>query len=321
MKKILVTGYAGFIGSHLCEKLLKEGYKVIGIDNFNDFYDPEIKRKNTNGFKNQVGFKGYKFDLIDQKKLEACFAENEIGSVIHLAASAGVRPSMKEPVSYASNNITVLATLLHAMQQNGIDNLVFASSSSVYGGIEEIPFRENMKLDKIMSTYAATKLSGEILNQLYHDSYNFSVINLRFFTVYGPRQRPDLAINKFFGMLRNNDTITLFGDGLLKRDYTYIDDIVDGLFKSLQKMERTDHKLMETYNLGNNNPITTIDLLRKMEKVSGLNANFVFAPPPIGDVPVTYADIGKAQREIGYQPLTSIDEGLEKFWNWLYEQE
>lgn len=320
MTTVLVTGYAGFIGSHLTEALLNDGFKVIGIDNFNSFYDPEIKKMNTAGFKDHSSFQGFDLDLINSKELADVLSGKEIDVVIHLAASAGVRPSMENPVSYASNNITAMVSLLDAIKVNNIQKLIFASSSSVYGGITEIPFTEDMTLDKVMSTYAASKLSGETFNQLYHDTYGLSVINLRFFTVYGPRQRPDLAIHKFFKMLKKNDEITLYGKGLLKRDYTYIEDTVQGIKGALKRIIESP-VLIETYNLGNNTPVTTLELVKEMENVSGLKANIKFAPTPIGDVPITYANIDKAKKHLDYHPKTDLATGLTNFWKWLNQKE
>lgn len=317
MSTILVTGFAGFIGSHLTEKLLSEGHSVIGVDNFNNYYSPEIKRGNISGFKSDPKFKGYEVDLKNNEEIDQIFKAHSIDVVIHLAASAGVRPSMEAPVSYASNNITAMVSLLDTMQKNKVDKLLFASSSSVYGGIEEIPFRENMILDKVMSTYAATKLSGETFNQLYHDSYGFSVINLRFFTVFGPRQRPDLAIHKFFRMMKEGQEITLYGEGKLERDYTYIQDTVQGILGALNRITGTRDTLFETYNLGNNTPITVLELVKAMEDVSGLKAKVSFAPTPLGDVPVTYANIDNARKHLGYNPKTDLKSGLTDFWEWF----
>lgn len=314
--KILVTGHAGFIGSHLTEKLLSIGYSVVGIDNYNNFYDPEIKKSNTTSFKDHSDFIEYKLDL-SSDNLDAVFQQNQVDLVIHLAASAGVRPSMESPVDYSKNNITAMVNLLDSMQRNQLKKIIFASSSSVYGGIETVPFKEEMILDKVMSTYAATKLSGETFNQLYHDSYGFSVINLRFFTVFGPRQRPDLAIHKFFRMMKEGKEITLYGEGELKRDYTYVDDIVNGVIGALNRIISSSKSFLETYNLGNNNPITVKELVETMEVVSGLNAKKTFAPIPVGDVPITFANIDKAKDILGYAPKTDLEKGLTFFWNWF----
>lgn len=316
MKRILITGYAGFIGSHVTEKLLALGNIVIGVDNFNDFYEPKIKRENTARFINNKKFIGYELDLA-KFELNDVFKKNRIDLVIHLAASAGVRPSMKSPVDYTKNNITAMVNLLDTMQRFNVKKIIFASSSSVYGGLTKIPFVENVSLNKVLSIYAATKLSGETFNQMYHDTYNFSIINLRFFTVYGPRQRPDLAIHKFFKMMQRNEEITIYGKGLLKRDYTYIDDTVDGVIGAIRRLSENTESIYETYNLGNNTPISVNDLVATMEIVSGLKAKKSFAETPLGDVPVTYACIEKAKENLNYQPKVNMENGLKEFWKWL----
>lgn len=317
MSTILVTGYAGFIGSHLTEKLLYEGYEVVGIDNYNTFYKPEVKKRNVLNFVKNSCFHGYEIDLKDKKAVSEVFDQYSISAVIHLAASAGVRPSMESPVDYASNNITAMVSLLDNMQASNVKKLVFASSSSVYGGIKQTPFFEDMVLDKVMSTYAATKLSGETFNQLYHDSYGFSVINLRFFTVYGPRQRPDLAIHKFCKMIKEGEEITLYGEGKLKRDYTYIQDTIQGVLGGLKRVLNSNVALNETYNLGNNKPVSILELVRKIEEVTNLKARIKFAPTPLGDVPITYASIKKANEILDYLPQTNLHDGLTYFWEWF----
>jgi nucleoside-diphosphate-sugar epimerase len=317
MIKLLITGCAGFIGSHLTEKLLDNGFNVVGVDNFNDFYNPSIKYRNISFFENHVNFKLFKADLSDEAIMLGIFKSHKIDIVIHLAASAGVQASMKDPVHYASNNIMAHVALLNVMQKCKINKLIFASSSSVYGGITDIPFKENMILNNVKSPYAATKLSSEIFNKLYFDTYNISSYNLRFFTVYGPRQRPDLAIYKFFDAICKNQQIFIYGEGLLMRDYTYISDTVDGILKATSQLLEKDKPTYEIFNLGNNKPVKTIDLLKQIEDIIGKRATFIYKETPPGDVPITYADISKAQKALKYNPVINIKNGLESFWQWF----
>lgn len=316
MKNILITGCAGFIGSHLSQNLLNKGFCVIGIDNFNDFYAPEIKENNILKFQNDPSFSLYKSDISDKTNLHKIFTENKIDIVVHLAASAGVRPSIENPIGYTQNNITEHVALLNAMQKYGVQKIVFASSSSVYGNLKDVPFHENMKLDNVQSPYAATKLSSEIFNKLYHDIYHFSVINLRFFTVYGPGQRPDLAIHKFTKMIYNEEKLKLYGYGELERDYTYIDDIIEGISGAIERIKESEDKIFETYNLGNNSPVRTIDLVKLLGKIIGKEPKYELCETPKGDVKITYANIENAKKNLNYNPKTNFEDGLTNFWEW-----
>ena len=312
--KVLITGFAGFIGSYLTELLLNRGYEVVGIDNFNSFYNPAIKRNNIKQFQNHVNLTWFDSNINNDEVLRNAFQKN-IDVVMHLAASAGVRPSMVDPVGYASNNITEYVALLNAMQKHNVNKMVFASSSSVYGNLDKIPFTEDMNLDNVQSPYAATKLSSEIFNKMYFDVYGISIINLRFFTVYGPRQRPDLAIHKFTKMILGGETIQLYGNGELERDYTYVEDTVSGVLGAIERISK-NNSIFETYNLGNNTPIKTIKLVEILGNIIGKNPIYELCEIPKGDVKITYADISKAQKCLNYNPQTNLEEGLRNFWEW-----
>lgn len=321
---ILVTGGAGFIGSHLCEKLIDLDQKVICIDNFNDFYNPEIKENNIINIVNNNNFKLYREDICNFSKIDKIFSCSKIDIVIHLAARAGVRPSISLPHLYEKTNISGTINILECCKKYGVKKLIFASSSSVYGGNKEIPFSENDRVDCPVSPYAATKKAGELLCYTYHHLYRLSVFCFRFFTVYGPRQRPEMAIHKFTRHIFKNKPIEIFGDGTSSRDYTYIGDTIAALADSLDKISG-----YEIINLGNSKPIKLLDLVNLIEKAIGKKALLRYEDTQPGDVFTTYADIRKAKKMIKYQPKTSIEKGLEKFITWysrtrkkenLYEQ-
>lgn len=317
---ILVTGAAGFIGSHLCESL--KDREIIIIDNFNDFYDPSIKRNNIKDLMQNTKAKKITLeegDIRDFTFLQTVFNKYPIQTVVHLAAMAGVRPSLKNPLLYEEVNIKGTLNILECMKEKKIKNYVFASSSSVYGEKKESPFREDMVVDRPISFYAATKKAGEELNHVYHSLYNISTINLRFFTVYGPRQRPDLAIHKFAKMIDNKKAITIYGDGSFRRDFTYIEDIVDGIIKSIQKAESSEN-LFETYNLGESQTITVLEMVSLLEKAMNKKATKVFLEEQPGDVPLTYADISKAKKELNYNPSTKIKDGIPLFIEWFFKE-
>jgi len=311
----LITGIAGFIGSHLAEAL--QGRKLIGIDNFNDFYDPEIKRKNWAEVQLNSEAILYEGDIRDISFLDKVFSENKISTVVHLAAMAGVRPSLKNPMLYEDVNIKGTINILECMKKNQIKNYVFASSSSVYGESKEAPFHENMKIDHPISFYAATKKAGEELNHVYAHLYGIKTINLRFFTVYGPRQRPDLAIHKFTRLIYDGLPVQIYGDGSFKRDFTYIEDILDGIIKSIYFTEKQKGFLFETLNLGESMTTDVNTMIALIEKYLKIKAQRQYLPPEPGDVPLTYADISKAKKLIGYAPKTKIEEGIEKFVGWF----
>ncbi|HEY9205609.1 MAG TPA: GDP-mannose 4,6-dehydratase [Candidatus Methanoperedens sp.] len=308
---IMVTGCAGFIGSHMIDKLLDKGKTVIGIDNFDQFYDQSIKIKNIEHNLDNKNFIFYRADIREKEQMEKIFHDNEIDTLIHLAARAGVRPSIQDPLLYEDVNVRGTINLLELGRKHNIRKLVFGSSSSLYGINEEIPFREDDPVDKTISPYAASKKACEIFCYTYHHLYGIPITSLRFFTVYGPRQRPEMAIHKFTRLIDQNKIIEMYGDGRSRRDYTYISDIVDGI------MAAVDRKLgYEIINLGNSNVVELRQLIHLIEKNLGKSAIIKKLPDQPGDVPVTYADISKAQKLLGYKPKVRIDEGIENFVNW-----
>ena len=315
MKTYFITGAAGFIGSSLAERLLKEGYKVIGIDNFCDFYNPTIKENNVKELMNNENFKLYRKDIRDGQAIQEIFDSNNIDVVIHLAAMAGVRPSIENPILYQEVNCMGTQNILEEMKKHNITNLVMASSSSVYGNCKIVPFKEDMIVDFAISPYAATKKANEVMTHVYYKLSNFNVIMLRFFTVFGPKQRPDLAINKFTRFMLEDKEIPMFGDGTTSRDYTYIDDIVDGITKSIKYVENNNN-VYEIINLGNSTPVTLKEMINTIAKVLNKEAKINQLPMQPGDVERTYADISKAKELIGYNPKTSFEKGIENFVEW-----
>jgi UDP-glucuronate 4-epimerase len=314
MKTVFLTGAAGFIGSHTAEKLLSLGYAVIGVDNFDGLlYDPSIKRKNIVLLKNK-NFTFYEIDIADKAELDKVFKRHKFDFVVHLAARAGVLPSLKFPQLYAEANITGTINVLEACKDAGIKRVVFASSSSVYGSNKKLPFSEEDRTDTQISPYAATKKAGESICHSYSHIYGMSIACLRFFTVYGPRGRPDMVIYKFTKNIFEGKPITVFGEGT-KRDYTYIADIVDGVIAAMEK-----NKGYNIYNLGNSDTVEMTKLLSLMEKYIGKKAIIRKAPLPTGDVPATYADIAKAKKILGFNPKTKIETGLKNFVDW-YKKE
>lgn len=315
MKTYFITGAAGFIGSSLAERLLKEGNKVVGIDNFCDFYNPTIKENNIKEINLNENFKLYKNDIRDRQAIEKIFKENNIDVVIHLAAMAGVRPSIENPVLYQEVNCMGTQNILEEMKLNNITNLVMASSSSVYGNCKTVPFKEDMIVDFAISPYAATKKANEVMTHVYHKLFNFNVVMLRFFTVFGPKQRPDLAINKFTRLMLEDKEIPMFGDGTTSRDYTYIEDIVDGIIRSAKYVENNNN-VYEILNLGNSTPVTLKEMINTIAKVLGKEPKINQLPMQPGDVQRTFADISKAKELIGYDPKTSFEKGIENFVEW-----
>ena len=316
MNTILVTGAAGFIGSNLCEKLVNDGFQVIGIDNFDNFYSSEIKRNNLESLVLNSQFQFIEGNVGDISTLPI---QLDIDLVIHLAAKAGVRPSIDSPAEYIENNINQSYKLYDWMQRKNIKKLIFASSSSVYGNSRKVPFSEADIVDFPISPYAFTKKSGELLTHTFHHMFNFDVLNLRFFTVYGERQRPDLAIHKFAKFIIQDLPITLFGDGSTSRDYTYVGDIVNGIYGAINYLQ-TNSIVYETINLGSNSPIKLIDLVRTLENVLGKKAQIIWGPMQMGDVERTFADIHKAEELLDYKPTMSLEMGLAKFIKWLQIQ-
>jgi UDP-glucuronate 4-epimerase len=311
--KALVTGAAGFIGSHLCDRLLGDGWAVVGVDNFDDFYEPAVKRRNIDGCFGNRNFKLIEADIRDHAAMEQAIGDG-IGIIVHLAAKAGVRPSIAQPLLYADVNVNGTLVLLEAAKKHKIQRFIFGSSSSVYGNNKKVPFSEDDSVDLPISPYAATKKAGELICHTYHHLYDISITCLRFFTVYGPRQRPDLAIHKFARLIEQDKAIPIYGDGTMMRDFTYIDDIIDGTTAAMNKCSG-----FNIYNLGESRPISVNDLVAEIEKALGKKAIKEHLPPQPGDVDRTYADVTKAVGELGYNPATTIEQGMEKFVTWLRE--
>lgn len=350
-KTILVTGSAGFIGTHLVARLIAEGNKVIGVDNLNDFYDLEIKFSNLEKYfvrkdildlyesiktplnkyseitsesvfdsfeQEEVksikseNYTLYGLDLCDYKSLKKVFEENKITHIVNLAALAGVRPSMQKPTLYLKNNGDSTANLLNFAKEYQIKNFVYASSSSVYGSRPCGPFKEDEDISKPISIYAATKVADEALLNTYHHLFGISCIALRFFTVYGPGQRPDLAIHKFTKLIDEGEPIPVYGDGSAERDFTYVDDTVDGIVRAL------DYECgYEVFNLGESNITNVNTMIKLIEKSLGKKAIVEYQDPMPGDVPITYANISKAKKLLGYNPQTKIEDGIPKFIEWF----
>jgi len=313
MHKILLTGVAGFIGSHVAEVLLNQGHQVFGIDNFDDFYLRSTKEHNIIECISNPSFTFIEGNVGDVASL---LSDINFDVVIHLAAKAGVRPSIAQPEQYIDANLSQTMALLQWMKDRGMHKLVFASSSSVYGNNAKVPFAESDPVDHPISPYAFTKKAGELLTHTFHHLANMDVINLRFFTVYGERQRPDLAIYKFAKAMLNGQAITLFGNGSTSRDYTYVGDIVQGIISAMD-YALSHQKVYETINLGSKNPIQLIDLVRALEEIIGLSANIQWMNMQEGDVDRTFADIQKAESLLQYSPNTSLKEGLTRFVAWL----
>ena len=310
--KILVTGAAGFIGSHTCESLVKMGNSIIGIDNFDPFYSPKLKELNLAQLRQNSNFQFYKADIRDCHALNQILSSNQVDTVIHLAAKAGVRPSIDSISEYYDVNVNGTVSLLEAMRKNGVKKMLFASSSSIYGNNQKVPFSEIDRVDNPISPYASTKKSGELLCHVYKHLYNFDITCLRFFTVYGPRQRPDLAIHKFTRLILENKPIPFYGDGSSSRDYTYIDDIVNGIKCAMDNLEG-----FKIFNLGESKVITLKNLVEVIEQILGKKAVLHHLPMQQGDVSRTYADISKAKAEIGYNPVYDIETGMRKFIDWF----
>ncbi len=307
----LVTGAAGFIGSHLSERLLRDGWTVTGVDNFDTFYDPRVKRCNVAGCLSQANFRLIEADIRNKTAMEEAIG-TDTDVIIHLAARAGVRPSIAEPVLYVDVNINGTVALLEIARERKIGRFIFASSSSVYGNNEKVPFSEEDNVDFPISPYAATKKAGELICHTYHHLYGIAITCLRFFTVYGPRQRPDLAIHKFARLIEEGKPIPVFGDGTMMRDFTYIDDIINGVVAAIDQC--TDYQI---YNLGESQPISVTDLITELETALGKKAIRKYLPPQPGDVERTYADVTKAEIQLGYKPATDIRAGLAQFVTWL----
>lgn len=318
MKKILITGGAGFIGSHLVDYLLAEGgWNVSVVDDFNDFYDPAIKRANVSAHERNPNYHLFEADIRDKTALKKVLNENKFECIVHLAARAGVRPSLDQPQLYAETNINGTLNLLELARKHSIRQFVFGSSSSIYGINSKVPFSEDDPISQPISPYAATKGAGELLCHTYTHLYGIRCLCLRFFTVYGPRQRPDLAIHKFARLISHEKRIPVFGDGTTRRDYTFIDDIIAGVRASIDYLGDYEKSNYEVINLGESRTVELRELILLLERELGRKAKIDRQPQQPGDVPQTYADITKARRLLGYNPQTKIEEGIKKFVQWF----
>lgn len=344
MNTYLVTGGAGFIGSHLVKNLLSKNFKVIIVDNFDDFYDYKIKiqnlceatdtvfeienikkEKNIKKFSDFVNNLGKNLillnvDIRNYDDLKEIFENYKFNGIVHLAAKAGVRPSFEKPLDYEETNIRGTLNLLELCRIYKVDNFICASSSSVYGDTPKLPFSESDNIQKTLSPYALTKKTCEEMAYLYYKNYNLKVIMLRFFTVYGAGQRPDLAIHKFAKRLKYNEKIMIYGDGNTGRDYTYVDDIMAGITASIEFINKRD-SCYEIFNLGNNRVITLLEMVKIMEKISGYKAILEFCDFQKGDMPMTYADISKAEKLLDYKPKTDFETGIKNFFEWFEKKE
>lgn len=310
--RLLLTGGAGFIGSHLAEALLRRGAELLILDDLNDYYDPALKRANLEEVCRTGAFEFVHGDICDAPLVGSLFDRFRPGTVVHLAARAGVRPSLEQPALYQRVNVEGTAVLLEAARRHGVERFVFASSSSVYGAASRVPFSEDDSVRAPISPYAASKIAGEALCHVYSHLYGIRIACLRFFTVYGPRQRPDLAIRKFAQLIAAGRPVPVFGDGTTGRDYTYIDDIVAGILAAMDHGAR-----FEVFNLGNSSPVLLKDMIATLERVLGRSAIIDRRPLQPGDVPITYADISKARRLLGWTPRTPLEEGVRRMVAWL----
>ena len=316
--KVLVTGAAGFIGMHTTKKLLDEGYNVIGLDNMNNYYDPKLKEYRLNLLTPYDNFNFIKMDLCDREGIAKLFENEKFDRVIHLAAQAGVRYSIEKPFEYTDSNITGFLTILEGCRNNEIKHLVYASSSSVYGMNKKVPFSEDDRVDEPVSLYAATKKANELMAKTYSHLYQLKTTGLRFFTVYGPAGRPDMAPWLFTEAMLKEKTINVFNNGNMKRDFTYIDDIVEAIFR-IQNKQGNSETYSNVYNIGNSKSILLMDFISALEKHTGKKANKKFMSMQPGDVQQTYSDSTKLYDEVGYQPRINVDEGVKSFVNWFLE--
>lgn len=329
MSSILVTGAAGFIGMHLSVKLLEEGHVVIGYDNLNEYYDVQLKMDRLEILRQYDGFTFVKADLVDREVIEKIFQDNKIDIIINLAAQAGVRYSIENPRAYIDSNIVGFLNILEAARHNDVKHVIYASSSSVYGANKKMPFSTEDPVDHPVSLYAATKKSNELMAHTYSHLYNIPTTGLRFFTVYGPMGRPDMAYFSFTNKILAGETIKIFNNGNMMRDFTYIDDIVNGIVQLLDKAPTTNQNYdskqitpkdsyapYKVYNIGNNKPVKLLDFVKTLEKNLGVEAKKEFLPMQPGDVQATYADISDLNAATGFEPTTTIEQGLSKFVNW-----
>lgn len=313
-RHILVTGAAGFIGSSVVDRLLARGDRVLGLDNFDLFYDPAIKRANLAVARRNESFELVEGDIRDEALWDALLAERRVDVILHLAARAGVRPSIAQAALYADVNVRGTTLVFEAARRHEVPKVVYASSSSVYGGNEKVPFSEDDPVDHPVSPYAATKKATEVIAHTYHHLYGLGVVGLRYFTVYGPRQRPEMAIHKFTRLIRGGEVIPVFGDGSSRRDYTYIDDIVDGTLAAIDR--GAGYRI---YNLGESQTTTLLELVDMIGGALGREPRVQHEPDQPGDVPATYADVSRARAELGYDPSVGMKEGISRFVEW-YDQ-
>lgn len=314
-RKVLVTGAAGFIGSHVAEALLARGDTVVGLDNFDAFYSPAVKRRNVRSAVAHPGYLAVDGDIRSAVAVRRAFQEGPFDAVVHLAARAGVRPSLRDPAGYGDTNVRGTTLLLEAACRHKAGHFVFASSSSVYGARTTAPFREADPSDEPASPYAATKRAGELFAATFHHLYRLPVTCLRFFTVYGPRQRPDMAIHRFTRLIDTGRPVEIYGDGQSQRDYTFVGDTVDGVLRALDRPRG-----YRVYNLGTTRTVSLLRLIDLISTSLGRSPRIVHLPDRPGDVPLTYADITLAQSELGYQPATRIEEGIATFIAWYREE-
>ncbi len=313
-ERVLVTGAAGFVGSTLVDRLLAEGRRVVGLDSFDPFYPEADKRRNLSGAMRSGAFRLVEADIRDAAAVEGLFAEHEPEGVVHLAALAGVRPSLQRPAEYADVNVRGSSVIFEAAARQGRPQLVFASSSSVYGEREDGPFLESDPVERPVSPYAATKRSGELVAHTFHHAHGLPITCARIFTAYGPRQRPDLAIHRFAARMRAGQPLPVYGDGTQLRDFTYVDDLVEGLVRAL------DTPLgFAVLNFGSGRPIALLEVVKRLEGQLGVAARIDWQPKQTGDVPRTWAEIGAAREALGYAPGTSFEEGIRRFVAWLEE--
>jgi len=332
MRKILITGAAGFIGMHLSEKLLVQGYQIIGLDNLNDYYDVQLKKDRLEILNGYDQFTFYEADLADREAIESIFEKEKIDVVINLAAQAGVRYSLENPHAYVDSNLVGFVNILEACRHHKIKHLIYASSSSVYGANVKMPFSANDEVNHPVSLYAATKKSNELMAHTYSHLYDLPTTGLRFFTVYGPMGRPDMAYFSFTKKILAGETIQVFNNGEMMRDFTYIDDIVEGIVRLIDQPPKANpdfdrenptasgsYAPYKVYNIGNNQPVKLMDFIQTIEKHLGIEAKKEFLPMQPGDVKATYADIDDLTEATGFKPTTSIDEGIKKFVDWYME--
>jgi len=313
---VLVTGGAGFIGSHLCDRLLNEGHEVLCLDNFNDFYDPAIKERNIAQARKHPNFTLVTGDILDRELLDQIFLQYKPEKIVHLAAMAGVRPSLASPMQYVDIDIKGTVTLLEAVRRHGVKQFIFGSSSSVYGARNDGPFSEEDATDVQVSPYATAKKAGELYCRTYANLYSIPTTVLRFFTVYGPRQRPEMAIHRFAKLMLIGEMVSMFGDGTSARDYTFIEDVVDGIIAAVERPFP-----FEIINLGSGRTVQLTEMVNTLSGVLGIEPRIDRLPEQLGDVPLTHADVSKAKELLGYEARTGFQEGIQRFVEWMKQEE